>query len=102
MADLFVAGIRIALDDLFGGHDHARRTVTALEPVFVPKGFLHPIELAVFSQAFDGEHLAAVGLYGEHGATFDRLSVHVDGASAADGGLAANVRPRESSHLPEV
>src|SRR5579863_59776 len=35
LADLFVAGIGIALDDLFGGHDHSGSAETALQAVLV-------------------------------------------------------------------
>src|ERR1051326_1539812 len=102
VADLVVSRIGIALDDLFGGHDHARSAEAALGGVLVPEGILHGIEAAVFGESFDGEDIAAVGLDGEHGATLDGLAVHVDSASAAQRGFAADVGTGESNDIAEV
>ena len=70
--------------------------------VLIPEGFLHGIELSVGGQALDGEDVASVGLDGEHGAALDGLAVDVDGAGAADGGLAADVRAGESGDFAQV
>ena len=81
--DLLLAGIGIALQDLLGDHDHARRTETALQSVLVPEGFLDLVQLAVGGHTFDGQDLRAVGLDREHGAALDGLAVQLHGASAA-------------------
>src|ERR1700733_376292 len=100
--DLFVAGAGIALDDLFGGHDHAGRTKPALQAVLVPKGFLHGIQLVAGRDSFDGQHLRAVRLHCEHGAALDGFSVDVHGASAAQRCLASDMRARQTGHFAQV
>jgi hypothetical protein len=100
--DLLVSGLRIPLHDLFGGHDHSWRAKAALQGVFIPEGFLHGVQLSVCRQPFDGQDIAAVGLNGEHRAAFDRFTVHVHGARAANRGLAANVWTRQTGDFPKV
>src|SRR5258708_40259919 len=100
--DLRFGGVRIALEDLFRGHDHAGSAKSALRAVLVPEGFLHGVEFAVDGESFDGEHLAPVGLDGKHGATFDRLAVHMDGAGAAERSLTTDVRAGESGDIAEI
>ena len=87
-------GIGIALEQLLDCHDHAGRTEAALQAMLVPEGFLDRVQIAVCGESFNGEDVAAVRLDGEHGAGFDRLAVHHDGAGAANGGFAADVRAR--------
>ena len=57
------------------------------------EGLLQRMQHAALLQAFDGEHLGAVALHGEHGAGLDRHAVDVDRAGAAVRGFAADVRP---------
>src|SRR5260370_1844352 len=47
MTDLVFRWIGIALDDLFGSHDHAGSAEAALGSVLAPEGVLHGIEAAV-------------------------------------------------------
>src|SRR5690242_18724609 len=81
--DFLFTGIRIAFQDLLGGHDHAGRAKTALQAMLVPESFLHLVELAVGGQALDGEDLRAVGLDGENRAALHGFPVQFDGARAA-------------------
>ena len=60
------------------------------------------IERAVGGHALDGENVCARGLDREHGARFHRPPVDVDGASAAMGGVAADMRSRQAEVLAEV
>ena len=96
IADLVLGGARVALQQLAGSHDHAGRTEAALEAVLVPERLLHGMQIAIEGQAFDGNDLGAVGLHGEHAPAFDDSAVERDGACAADGSLAADVRAGES------
>jgi hypothetical protein len=97
--DLLVGGVRIAREQVGGGHDHAGRTEAALEAVLLPEGGLHRVQFAVtVREALDGRDLRAVGLRGEHGAALHRLSVHVNRARAAVRGVAAHV----STGKPEL
>ena len=70
--------------------------------MLVPERLLHGVQIAVGGEAFDGDEFAAIGLDGEHGAGFDGLAVERDGAGAADGGFAADMRSGESGHFAQV
>ena len=100
--DLLLAGVGVAVQDLLGGHDHARRAEAALQAVLIPEGFLDLVQLAVGGHPFDGQDLGAVGLDREHRAALDGLAVQLDGAGAAQRRLAADVRTGESDHLAQV
>jgi hypothetical protein len=54
------------------------------------------MQRAVFGETFDGGDARAVGLCREDVAGFDRATVEVDGACAALGRIAADVRAGES------
>src|SRR5262245_19174643 len=64
MPDVGLARALVALQDLVGGHDHARGAEPALEPVLLPEALLDGVELAVLGEALDGEDVVAVGLDG--------------------------------------
>ena len=102
MPDFLLGRIRIAVQNLFRRHDHARRAESALQPVLVPERFLHGVQLAVHGQAFDGHDVRAVSLHREHRAALDGLAVDLDGAGAAQRRLASHVRPGQSNHLAQV
>jgi len=102
MADVCFCRLRIMLQQIGGRHDHARRTKTALQTMLVPERFLNRMEMAVGGQAFDGGDLAAVGLDGEHGAGFHGLAVERHSARAADGGLAADMRPGVPGYFAQI
>ena len=67
MADLGVAGILVALEELPRGQNHAGRAETALQAVGLAEGFLQRMQPALGRQALDGGDLGAVGLNGEQG-----------------------------------
>src|SRR5215467_3670952 len=56
MPDLFIRGIRIALQDLCRSHDHPRRAESALQPMMLPESALHRMQLAALGQPLDGGH----------------------------------------------
>ena len=89
----------IVVQQGIGGHQHARSAEAALQAMLFFEALLQWMQLAVLHQAFDGEHFAAIGLHGEHGAGLDRLAIEHHGAGAAMGGVAADVcarKPRQS------
>jgi hypothetical protein len=103
VADFVVCRVRVALDDLFGNHDHAGGAEAALEGVLGPESFLHGVELAFGGgEAFDGEDACAIGLDGKHAAAFDGFAVEFDGAGSAEAGLAAHVGTGEAEDFAEV
>src|SRR5215813_314141 len=81
-ADLVLARFRVLLEEGVAGHEHARRTVAALEP-------LHRHDLP------------AVGLHREHRTGLHGPAVEEDGAGAAVGRVAADVRAREPEDLAD-
>lgn len=89
MPDRFFRGLRVVLQQIGRHHDHARRTETALQPVAFVKTFLQRMQFAVVRQAFDSGYFTTIGLNGQHGAAFGRLSVYMYGAGATTAGIAA-------------
>src|ERR671913_322423 len=73
LPDLLLRGVRVLLEEAYGGHDHARRAVAALQPVRLVKGPLHRVPLAVLGDPLHRRDLVPVGLHREHRTRFDRL-----------------------------
>src|SRR6266436_2675367 len=102
MPDQLLRGLRIPLEHLVHGHDHAGGAEPALQPVLLPKPHLDRVQLAVLRQSLDGHDVGAVHLDREEGAGLDRLAVHEDRARAALARIAADVGPGESHGLADV
>src|SRR5262249_3536819 len=100
-ADLVLAGLRVLLEEGIAGHEHTRRTVAALEPVLGHEAFLEGMELAVLLEPLHRHDLPAVGLHREYRAGLHGPAVQEDGAGAAVGRVAADVRAREPEDLPD-
>src|SRR4030095_3560217 len=67
LADLLLARALAALEERAAGHEHPGGAEAALQRVLLGEAFLDRMELAALLQAFDGAHLASVGLHREHG-----------------------------------
>src|SRR5919109_1713592 len=93
--------VAVRTEELDAGHDHPRRAEAALERVALPEGLLERMQLAVPRQALDRRDLAAVGLDREHGARLHREPVEVDRAGAAEGRVAADLRPGQPKVVAE-
>src|SRR3712207_5402275 len=89
--DLLFGRVRLLLEEAYGGHDHARRAVAALEAVRLVEGLLHRVPEPVLRNALHRRDLMPVGLHRKDRAGLDRLTVHQDRASSAVGGVAAGV-----------
>jgi len=89
--NFFAVRFGSALEQLYAGHDHARGAVAALQAVAFPEAFLHRMQLAVPSQAFDGGHFGAVRLDGENRTRFHRAAILKDSTGATNAGLAAHM-----------
>src|SRR5215469_8694419 len=89
--DLFGAGVRIALQDLRGRHDHARRAIAALQAVMLPESLLDGMQFAVLGQALDSGDRRAIGLCRQHGARFYRLAIDQHSAGPAQRGFTTYV-----------
>src|SRR5215510_10362133 len=98
---VFVADIRIALQNPDRQHQEPRCTETALQRVMIHEGLLHWMQPVAVSQAFDGPDLLAVGLHGEHQAGAHRFAIDNDRASAAHTMLATDMGSRLSAILTD-
>src|SRR5205085_167775 len=102
LANLGLAGMRMALQEIDGGQDHAWCAEAALESVLLPKGVLERVKLPGHCQALDRLHASAVGLHSQNSAGLDRLAVDEDGAGAALAGVAAHVGAGQPEHIAQV
>src|SRR5262249_58186907 len=70
MADgLLVEVVALAVHDVDRRHDHARRAVSALQPMMLAERFLHRMQRPVLlRQPLDGGDVGALDLPREHGA----------------------------------
>src|SRR5690606_1188532 len=71
----FDTGVRIVLEQVARGHDHAGRAIAALQSAALHETFLQRMERVAPRQAFDRRDLAAVHLRGQHQAGLDHLAV---------------------------
>jgi hypothetical protein len=70
--------------------------------VFVPKRFLHGMELAVNRKSFNRNHIRAVRLNREHRTALHGLAVHLHRASSAQGRFAPDVRAGKPHGFTQV
>src|SRR5258708_5922382 len=96
---LVVERVALALHHVDRRHDHAGGTEAALQAVIVAERLLHRVQRRAIGEPIDGKDVRAFGLPGEHGTGFDRLAVHVDDASTALRGVAADVGTGEAQCL---
>jgi hypothetical protein len=58
----------------------------------VRKRNLNGMQDRAIGQAFDGRYLGAIRLHRQHGARFNRITVHEDGTATALAGVTTHVR----------
>src|SRR5215218_3447852 len=71
LPDLLLGCVRLLLEEAYGGHDHARRTVPALQPVRLVEGLLHRVPEPVLHDALYRRDLVSVGLHSQDRARLD-------------------------------
>src|SRR5262245_58986198 len=101
LTDLGLGRLRVRLEEVERGHQHARRAEPALEPVVLVEGLLQRVEPTIAHEPLDRGDPRAVGLDREHDARARGLTVEQNGARAADAMLAADVRARQSEVLAQ-
>src|ERR671918_2738576 len=99
---LLLRRVGILLQEADGGHDHARRAVTALQTVRLVESLLHRMPHTVLRNAPDGGDLVPVGLHRKDRARLDRLTVDVDRAGPATGRVAPSMHTPYPKVLPEM
>src|SRR5487761_2728963 len=98
VADLVLGRVGVLLQEPGGLHDHPRGAEAALEPVLVQDRLRGRVGGPALPHPLDRGDLAAVRLDGKHRAALRAATVHRDGAGAARGAVATDVRPGQ----PEV
>jgi hypothetical protein len=101
MGDFLAAGAGIVLQELSPGQDHAGGAIAALQGVAFPESFLHRMQLAMARESFDGGDLGAVGLDSQERAGLDGLAIEQDGAGAAQGGFATDMRSGQPAEIAQ-
>src|SRR5215212_1306402 len=100
LTDLLLRCVRLLLEEAYGGHDHTRRAVAALEPMRLVKGLLHGVPQPVLHDALHRRDLVPVGLHSQDRARLDGLTVEQDRTGPAVGGVAPGVHTPDPEVLP--
>src|SRR5580704_5870283 len=101
-ADVVFARVRVLLKQPPGAGDHAGSAKPTLQAMHLAKAFLERMQRSIrSSNPLDGDDRGAVGLHREDGAGLHRLAVEIDGAGAAMGRLAADMRPGKAEMLAQ-
>ncbi len=95
LADLVVARIRDAAQEVGRGDDEAGRAEPALDRARIGERLLHGMEVAVLGEPFDGDDLVALRLRREDETRAHELSVEENRARSALALLARVLRPRQ-------
>ena len=89
---VFVADIRLALQNADGQHQKPGRAETALQRVMIHEGLLHRMQLVASQPGPRRSGFSCiVGLHGEHQAGAHRFAIDNDRAGAADTMLATDM-----------
>src|SRR5690606_31475879 len=101
LTDLCFGGPLVVLEEVCGGHDHARYAEPALDCPLLDERALQRAELSLPRQAFDGRDLPSVRFHGQDEAGVHCLSVHPDGAGATLAFRATLLRPDQIEVVAE-
>lgn len=91
-ADFCGCGVGFSVQQAFRGHDLAGCTKSALQAIFLDKGLLDRMELAVLFQGFNGCDGLAVIIYGKGHTGVKGLVFDQDGAGPASAFVAPSFR----------
>src|SRR5665811_983252 len=78
LADLRVARMLAALEQVMGGDDQPGGAEAALDRAGLEEGLLHRVQLVAVAQALDGHDVSTLGLTRRHETRADRHVVEVD------------------------
>src|SRR5262249_39448008 len=101
LADLVLARVRAAGEEVRRGHDQPGRAEAALDRARRHEGLLNRVQLAVRRQALDRHDLVSIRLRGEHETRADELPVEKHGARAALTQLAGVLRAGQAEPLAQ-
>jgi hypothetical protein len=100
--DLSFSWIRVSFQNLLRHHNHARRTETALQCMFIPECFLDRVQIPITRQALNCENVFPVGLNGKHGTRFHGDAIEGNTARAAYRRFTADMGTREPGDIANV
>ena len=101
-ADLGVARVRVPVQQVGDGHDHARRREAVLGGELSPEGILDRMQAPVRTgHPLDGGDFVAGSLWSEDQAALHGGAIEVDRASAALAGFAADLGTRQAEPVTE-
>jgi hypothetical protein len=90
----------VVLGEVDRVHHHSRGAEAALQAVMLLERRLHRVQGAVrLRHALDGQYVGALGLHRQHRTRLHGFAVHLHRASAALGGVAADVSAGEAKLL---
>src|SRR6478609_1229028 len=101
LVDIGVGRLRLELEQLGDGHDHAALAITALRHVVVDPGLLHLVQHTVLGEALDRRDLGVDRSAHRERAGPCRHAIHVHGAGAALRDAAAVLGAGEADVLPD-
>jgi hypothetical protein len=81
--NLYQCGLRMFVEEMVGGEDHAGSADAALGSALLEEALLDGVEFFFVGEAFDGGDFGAFGLEYRDEAGVDEFAVHQDGAGAA-------------------
>ncbi len=102
MAHFIIGWIRVLLQQIVGGNDHAWCAIAALQAVAFPEPFLKWVQLAIGGQTLDCCDFGSIGLNCQYGAGFHTLAVHKNDTRATLAGIAADMGSGEIKALAQV
>lgn len=80
---------------------HPRRTVTALQTMVFPEGFLNRMQFSILGQTLNGQYLPAIRSHRKAGTGFYATPVHDDGTGPTVAGVTADMGSRQLQHLSQ-
>src|SRR5712691_12687851 len=101
LADLVVARVGVALEQVGGRHDQARGAEAALDGAALAESLLHRVQPLAFGEPLDRDDAVPVRLRRQHEARTDERAVEQHRAGTALALLAGVLRARQAEPLAE-
>ncbi len=102
VADPFLAGILVAVEQSLGSDQNSGGAITTLQGLLFNKSSLKRMEATPVSKALHSLYLLAFDLHAEHKAGVYKLPVHQNAAGAAVPVVAARLGAGETQYIPQA
>ena len=100
VTDLVLCRAGVVLEQPYCGHDHPRRTETALQAVALPEALLNGMQCVAVGQALDRLDVGTIRLNGQNHARFRGCPVDNDRAGSAVAGLTPDMGSSQKRLIP--